>query len=81
MGHQNFDYGYGPLKLFGPGPKIILIRACRHHTIIHIINIKAIHCKNCGKKFKNEHAYKNHMRFKHEILLSNDKKIYNENIK
>jgi len=27
LGHQNFDYGYGPLKLFGPGPKIILIRA------------------------------------------------------
>jgi len=27
VGHQYFDYVYKSLKLFGPGPKSILIRA------------------------------------------------------
>jgi len=28
VGHQYFDYVYEPLKLFGPGPKIMLILIC-----------------------------------------------------
>lgn len=50
----------------------------RHHTICHIVNMKAIHCSICGKTYKNEHSYKEHMRFKHKILLPNDVKISND---
>lgn len=46
----------------------------RHHTICHIVNIKAIYCNICGKTYKNEHSYNEHMGFKHKILLQNNVK-------
>lgn len=45
----------------------------RHQTISHTMDVKVINCTICDKSFKHKYSFREHLRSKHNQLLSSDK--------